>query len=88
MPAMIAQRPHWQKRKNRRLFRIHAERLRKHLLAKSSRWPGSKDATTGDTICDPEARPILERIDTYEPVISQAIEADNAAAKKSNFILR
>ncbi|MBW2560326.1 MAG: elongation factor G, partial [Deltaproteobacteria bacterium] len=36
---------------------------------------GLKDTSTGDTICD-EAHPIiLERIEFYEPVISQAIEA-------------
>ena len=36
---------------------------------------GLKDTSTGDTICD-EANPIiLERIEFYEPVISQAIEA-------------
>ncbi|MCX5746669.1 MAG: elongation factor G, partial [Proteobacteria bacterium] len=35
-----------------------------------------------DTVCDPKAPILLERIDTYEPVISQAIEADNAAAKE------
>lgn len=36
---------------------------------------GLKDTSTGDTICD-EAHPIiLERIEFYEPVISQAVEA-------------
>jgi len=36
---------------------------------------GLKDTSTGDTICD-EANPIiLEQIEFYEPVISQAIEA-------------
>jgi elongation factor G len=40
---------------------------------------GLKDTTTGDTLCD-EAHPILlERIDFYEPVISQAIEAKTPA---------
>ncbi|MBA3542790.1 MAG: elongation factor G, partial [Deltaproteobacteria bacterium] len=43
---------------------------------------GLKDATTGDTLCDPKSPILLERIDTYEPVISQAIEAENAAAKE------
>ena len=43
---------------------------------------GLKDATTGDTICDPKAPILLERIDTYEPVISQAIEAENQSAKE------
>ena len=33
-------------------------------------------------MCDPKAPILLERIDTYEPVISQAIEAENAAAKE------
>ena len=40
---------------------------------------GLKEITTGDTICD-EAHPILlEPIDFYEPVISQAIEAKTPA---------
>jgi elongation factor G len=68
-----------------RLFRIHAnkrERLDKAIAGEIVAAAGLKDATTGDTVCDPKAPILLERIDTYEPVISQAIEADNAAAKE------
>ncbi|MGE5185440.1 MAG: elongation factor G, partial [Acidobacteriota bacterium] len=68
-----------------RLFRIHAnkrERLDKAVAGEIVAAAGLKDATTGDTLCDPKAPILLERIDTYEPVISQAIEADNAAAKE------
>jgi elongation factor G len=68
-----------------RLFRIHAnkrERLDKAVAGEIVAAAGLKDATTGDTVCDPKAPILLERIDTYEPVISQAIEADNAAAKE------
>jgi len=36
---------------------------------------GLKDTSTGDTICDESNPIILETIDFYEPVISQAIEA-------------
>jgi len=36
---------------------------------------GLKDTSTGDTICDESAPIILEPIEFYEPVISQAIEA-------------
>jgi elongation factor G len=73
------------KEKVARLFRIHAnkrERLEKAIAGEIVAAAGLKDATTGDTLCDPKAPILLERIDTYEPVISQAIEADNAAAKE------
>ena len=73
------------KEKIARLFRIHAakrERLDKAVAGEIVAVAGLKDATTGDTICDPKSPILLERIDTYEPVISQAIEADNQAAKE------
>ncbi len=73
------------KQKVARLFRIHAakrERLEKGVAGEIVAAAGLKDATTGDTLCDPKAPILLERIDTYEPVISQAIEAENAAAKE------
>ena len=73
------------KEKVARLFRIHAakrERLDKAVAGEIVAAAGLKDATTGDTVCDPKAPILLERIDTYEPVISEAIEADNAAAKE------
>ncbi len=73
------------KEKVARLFRIHAakrERLDKAGAGEIVAVAGLKDATTGDTLCDPKAPILLERIDTYEPVISQAIEADTAVAKE------
>ena len=73
------------KEKVARLFRVHAnkrERLDKAVAGEIVAAAGLKDATTGDTVCDPKSPILLERIDTYEPVISQAIEADNAAAKE------
>jgi len=73
------------KEKVARLFRIHAnkrERLDRAIAGEIVAAAGLKDATTGDTVCDPKSPILLERIDTYEPVISQAIEADNAAAKE------
>jgi len=73
------------KEKVARLFRVHAakrERLDKAVAGEIVAAAGLKDATTGDTVCDPKAPILLERIDTYEPVISEAIEADNAAAKE------
>ncbi|MEJ7598628.1 MAG: elongation factor G [Kofleriaceae bacterium] len=73
------------KEKVARLFRVHAnkrERLEKGVAGEIVAAAGLKDATTGDTMCDPKAPILLERIDTYEPVISQAIEAENAAAKE------
>ena len=73
------------KEKIARLFHIHAnkrERLDKGVAGEIVAAAGLKDATTGDTICDPKSPILLERIDTYEPVISQAIEAENQAAKE------
>jgi elongation factor G len=73
------------KEKVARLFKIHAdkrERLDKAFAGEIVAVAGLKDATTGDTICDPKAPILLERIDTYEPVISQAIEAETSAAKE------
>ena len=73
------------KEKVARLFQLHAnkrERLDKGVAGEIVAAAGLKDATTGDTLCDPKSPILLERIDTYEPVISQAIEAENQAAKE------
>ncbi|MDX2090184.1 MAG: elongation factor G [Kofleriaceae bacterium] len=73
------------KEKIARLFQLHAnkrERLDKAVAGEIVAVAGLKDATTGDTLCDPKAPILLERIDTYEPVISQAIEAENQSAKE------
>ena len=73
------------KEKIARLFQLHAakrERLDKAIAGEIVAAAGLKDATTGDTVCDPKSPILLERIDTYEPVISQAIEADNQSAKE------
>jgi elongation factor G len=73
------------KEKIARLFQMHAnkrERLDRAVAGEIVAVAGLKDATTGDTICDIKSPILLERIDTYEPVISQAIEAENAAAKE------
>ncbi len=73
------------KEKVARLFQLHAakrERLEKAIAGEIVAVAGLKDATTGDTLCDPKAPILLERIDTYEPVISQAIEAENQSAKE------
>jgi elongation factor G len=66
------------KEKLARLLRMHAnkrERVERAGAGEIIAVIGLKDTTTGDTICD-ESHPILlEPIDFYEPVISQAIEA-------------
>lgn len=66
------------KEKVARLLKMHAnkrERVERVGAGEIIAVIGLKDTTTGDTICD-EAHPILlEPIDFYEPVISQAIEA-------------
>jgi len=45
---------------------------------------GLKNTSTGDTICDESDPIILESIEFYEPVISQAIEARTRVIRKSS----
>ena len=70
------------KEKIARLLRMHAnkrERIDKAMAGELVAVLGLKDTTTGDTLCD-EAHPImLEQMEFYEPVISQAIEAKTPA---------
>ena len=70
------------KEKVARLLRMHAnkrERIEKASAGEIIAVLGLKDTTTGDTLCD-EVHPImLELMDFYEPVISQAIEAKTPA---------
>ena len=83
--ARAAERPHEQEGEGRAPVphpRGQARAAREGVAGEIVAAAGLKDATTGDTLCDPKAPILLERIDTYEPVISQAIEADNAAAKE------
>jgi elongation factor G len=72
------------KEKVARLFETHANKRQRIDRAGAGMIvtaTGLKVATTGDTLCDPEAPIMLERIDTYEPVISTAIEPDTNAEK-------
>lgn len=70
------------KEKIARLLKMHAnkrERIEQAGAGDLVAIVGLKDATTGDTISD-EGHPILlEQIEIYEPVISQAIEAKTSA---------
>jgi elongation factor G len=70
------------KEKIARLLKMHAnkrERIDQCNAGGIAAILGLKDTTTGNTICD-ESHPILlEPIDFYEPVISQAIEAKTPA---------
>jgi elongation factor G len=70
------------KEKVARLLKMHAnkrERIEQAGAGDIVAVVGLKDTATGDTICD-EAHPLLlEPIEFYEPVISQAIEAKTAA---------
>lgn len=43
---------------------------------------GLKDTTTGDTLCDPENRVILERMEFPEPVIKIAVEPTSKAEQE------
>jgi elongation factor G len=79
------------KEKIARLFVLHANKRQRideagpGLICAAT---GLKVATTGDTLADLKDPILLERIDTYEPVISAAIEATtNAAKEKLDFSL-
>ncbi|PKN20818.1 MAG: elongation factor G [Deltaproteobacteria bacterium HGW-Deltaproteobacteria-6] len=70
------------KEKIARLLQMHSnkrERIDKASAGELVAVLGLKETTTGDTLCD-EAHPIiLEQMEFYEPVISQAIEAKTPA---------
>ncbi|HOO40476.1 MAG TPA: elongation factor G [Syntrophales bacterium] len=70
------------KEKLSRILKMHAnkrERIDRASAGDIIAVMGLKETTTGDTLCD-EAHPIvLEKIEFYEPVISQAIEAKTPA---------
>jgi len=66
------------KEKISRLLKMHSnkrERVPEAVAGDIIAAIGLKDTTTGDTICDESDQIILEAIESYEPVISQAIEA-------------
>ncbi|HPH25385.1 MAG TPA: elongation factor G [Pseudomonadota bacterium] len=65
-----------------RLFSVHAasrEKLEQAHAGSIVLAVGLKDTATGDTLCDTKAPILLESIGTYQPVISQAIEANTSA---------
>jgi len=74
-----------QREKIARLFFVHADKRERADRAGAGSIvaaAGLKLATTGDTLCAENAPILLERIDTYEPVISIAIEPRTQAARE------
>ncbi len=70
------------KEKIARLLKMHAnkrERIERAGAGDIVGVMGFKDATTGDTLCDEKNPILLESIEFYEPVISQAVEAKTPA---------
>ena len=70
------------KEKVSRLLKMHAnkrERLEAAQAGDIVAVMGLKEAKTGDTICDETSPLLLEAMEFYEPVISQAIEAKTPA---------
>ena len=68
-----------------RLFAVHADRRERiervgagYIVAAM----GLRDCATGDTLCSPREPVLLERIDTYEPVISASIELSQTVDKE------
>ncbi len=73
------------KEKVARLLNLHAnrrERIKEAGAGSIVAAMGLKLAATGDTLCDPDNPIIFERIDSYEPVISRAIEPRTLAEKE------
>ena len=65
-----------------RILQMHAnqrEEIKEVLAGDIAAAVGLKDATTGDTLCDPAAPIVLERMVFPEPVISQAVEPKTKA---------
>ncbi|MBN1547050.1 MAG: elongation factor G [Syntrophaceae bacterium] len=70
------------KEKLSRILKMHAnkrERIDQAAAGDIIAVMGLKETTTGDTLCDENHPIVLERIEFYEPVISQAIEAKTPA---------
>lgn len=65
-----------------RIVQMHAnqrEEIKEVLAGDIAAAVGLKEATTGDTLCDPDHPVILERMEFPEPVISQAVEPKTKA---------
>ena len=65
-----------------RILQMHAnqrEEIKEVLAGDIAAAVGLKDATTGDTLCDPASPIVLERMIFPEPVISQAVEPKTKA---------
>ncbi len=65
-----------------RVLQMHAnnrEEITEVLAGDIAACVGLKEVTTGETLCDPEAEIILERMIFPEPVISQAVEPKTKA---------
>jgi elongation factor G len=65
-----------------RLLQMHAnqrEEIKEVRAGDIAAAVGLKDATTGETLCDPDNIVILERMEFPEPVISQAVEPKTKA---------
>jgi elongation factor G len=65
-----------------RLLQMHAnqrDEIKEVLAGDIAAAVGLKEATTGDTLCDPDHVIVLERMEFPEPVISQAVEPKTKA---------
>ncbi len=65
-----------------RILKMHAikrEEIKEIYAGEIGAVVGLKATTTGDTLCDPEEKVVLERMDFPEPVISVAVEPKTKA---------
>ncbi|MBU1238811.1 elongation factor G, partial [Myxococcota bacterium] len=73
------------KEKCSRIFQVHAnkrERIDSAIAGDIVLIPGMKSVVTGDTLCKGTVQVLMEQIDSYEPVISMAVEPRNMAEKE------
>jgi elongation factor G len=70
-----------------RILQMHAnqrEEIKEVRAGDIAAAVGLKEATTGDTLCDPDKTIILEKMEFPEPVISQAVEPKTKADQEKN----
>lgn len=61
------------------MFSNSREEIKEVLAGDIAACIGLKDVTTGDTLCDPDSKIILERMEFPEPVIAVAVEPKSKA---------
>ncbi|UCG13886.1 MAG: elongation factor G [Deltaproteobacteria bacterium] len=78
-----------QREKIARIFQMHANKRERRTRVGAGQivaMVGLKRTGTGDTLCDPEHPILLERIESFEPVISIAVEPRSRADEEKTLL--